>query len=90
MTTIEQRNLSPKQWEVVQIILRGNPEDGSWIDFDQLLDRCSYKPTKDTMHFTLRSLVSRGLVEKKDLEMRRGAQRRVLAPTSKAYEVARR
>ncbi len=82
------RSLSPKQWEILSHLLRGNP-DGTWLDFDQLLERCSYKPSKESMHFSLRALVNRGLIEKKPTEIRRGANRRILAPTALAFEKCR-
>lgn len=80
--------LSPKAFEVVRVIMRGNP-DGSWVDLDQLLERLSYKPSKQSMQFTLRALIKRGLIEKKPEELRREAYRRVLAPTAKAFRECR-
>ena len=79
------RTLSKKQWEIMRHIMRANP-DGSWLDLDQLVDRCSYAPSKQSMQFSIRALVNRGLIEKKDAESRRGQMRRVLAPTALAYE----
>lgn len=83
------RALSAKQWEIMEHLMRGNP-DGTWLDFDELLAKCSYKPSKESMHFSLRSLVTRGLIEKKPTEFRRGQHRRILAPTALAYEKCRR
>lgn len=74
------KSLSPKQVEIIKVLGRANP-DGSFCDFDQLLERLSYKPTKDSAHFSIRALEKRGLVEKKPRESRRGQSRRILALT---------
>jgi hypothetical protein len=78
------RSLSAKQQEILKLIVRGNP-DGSFIDLDELLDRLSYKPTKDALQFSIRHLVKRELIEKKPTELRRNAKRRVFAPTMHGY-----
>lgn len=83
------RMLSAKQWQIMDVIIRANP-DGTWVDFDQLLERLDYKPSKQSMQFSIRALLGRGLIEKKPTELRRNAQRRVFAPTSKGYEECRR
>lgn len=89
MPAVIDRALSRKQWEIIDAIMRGNP-DGTWLDFDQLLERMSYKPSKPSMHFSLRALINRGLIEKAPTELRRKQNRRVLAPTTLAYEKCRR
>lgn len=80
------RVLSAKQREIIGIIVRANP-DGTWVDLDQLIERLSYKPSKEAIQFSLRSLIDRGLIEKRDLEMRRDAERRIYAPTPKGVGV---
>lgn len=79
------RNLSAKQTEILATVIRMNP-DGTFVDLDQLLERLTYKPTKDALQFSIRHMVSRGLIEKRETELRRGAQRRVFAPTIAGYE----
>ena len=66
--------LTPKQVELLNIIQKANP-DGTLIDMDELLERASYKPTKESMHFSIRALIVRGLIEKGDREKRRHAVR---------------
>jgi hypothetical protein len=78
--------LTTKQRQIVDTILKGNP-DGSWLDFDQLLEKVPYEVSKDSMHFSLRALIVKGMIEKKDLEVRRGQPRRIIAPTGLAYQV---
>lgn len=80
--------LSAKAWEIIQVVMRGN-SDGSWVDLDQLIERLSYKPSKQSIQFSIRCLVKRGLIEKKDTEYRRGMSRRILAPTAKAFRECR-
>lgn len=81
-------DLTPKQKQIVDTIIRANP-DGTWLDFDQLIAKLPYSTTKASMHFSLRALIAKGVVEKKGLELRRGQERRILAPTARAYELRR-
>jgi DNA-binding MarR family transcriptional regulator len=80
--------LSNKAFEVMKVVIRANP-DGSWVDLDQLLERLTYKPSKQSIQFSIRALIKRGLLEKKDPEERRGASRRILAPTAKGLRECR-
>lgn len=72
--------LTPKQIEVVRVIAAGNT-DGTPADLDEILERVSYKPTKQAIQFTIRSLVEHGLIEKVGAEKRRGRQRVLIAAT---------
>lgn len=67
-------NLTPKQLELLKIIRDANP-DKTLVDLDQLIERTSYKPSKDSMHFSVRALAARELIVKTGLEKRRGRQR---------------
>ena len=78
--------LTGKQRQILDAIIMGNP-DGTWLDLDQLLEVLPYKPTKQALQFSLRFLENRSLLVKKDLEFRRGQMRRIIAPTSDAYEI---
>jgi hypothetical protein len=78
------RGLTDKQAEILKTVCRCNP-DGTFLDLDQLLDRLTYKPTKEALQFSLRFLINRGLIEKKPVELRRGAKRRVIAGTADGY-----
>lgn len=73
-------NLTKKQKQILALVLAKN-SDGTLIDFDQLVDRLPYSTTKDSMHFSIRALVSKGLVEKGPIETRRGRGRRVIGIT---------
>lgn len=72
-------NLTSKQKAILALVVQANP-DGP-VDFDQLIERLPYCPSKDSMHFSIRALVKKGLVEKGGLDVRRGRSRRLLLVT---------
>ncbi len=80
--------LTKKQMHVLSVIARGG-DDGDFLDLDQLLEKINYETTKASMHFTLRGLLRRGMIEKKDRELRRGRLRIILAPTVKGQGMVR-
>lgn len=67
------RSLTANQLELLMHVGAGGP-DGP-LDFDQLLALLSWKPTKESAQFPIRSLVKRGLLEKGELSYRRGRRR---------------
>ncbi|MCL2874763.1 MAG: hypothetical protein FWF12_00415 [Betaproteobacteria bacterium] len=80
--------MSDKQLEVLRVLVEGNT-DGSFVDMDELLERVNYKPTKASMHFSIRHLIKRDLIEKKGTEMRRGRHRSILGATVLGHHFAR-
>jgi DNA-binding PadR family transcriptional regulator len=82
------KGLTDKQMEALQLVRRG-AEAGSddLIDFDQLIDALSWKPTKQSAQFTVRALIVKGLAEKKGTQLRRGRQRVVYRLTKSGREV---
>lgn len=80
--------ITKKQAEILKTIRRRNP-DGSMIDLDQLIERLSWKPSKQSFQHSLRALVNNELVEKKGFELRRNAKRRILNLTFKGYEATK-
>ncbi|NQZ53230.1 MAG: hypothetical protein HRT93_03140 [Piscirickettsiaceae bacterium] len=72
--------LTTKQGQLMSAIVRANP-DGSFLDTDQLVMALPYETTKQSLHFSTRSLIKKGLIEKKGTEVRRGRSRQVIAPT---------
>lgn len=76
--------LTDKQEAVLTTVVKGNP-DGSFVDLDQLIDEVPYKTTKEAIQFVIRSLIKKGLMEKKDTEKRRGRRRAVLGATPEGY-----
>ncbi len=72
--------LTDKQLELMRVIISGN-EDGSPTDLDQIIERVSYQPTKQSIQFSIRALVKHELIEKLGGEKRRGRYRVIIAPT---------
>ena len=72
--------LTPKQIELLSIVTKKN-DDGSLTDLDEILERLSYKPTKDAVHFTIRSLIKHELIEKVGMEKRRDRKRVLIGAT---------
>lgn len=72
--------LTNKQLEMIAICAKPN-EDGSVTDLDQILQRVSWKPTKNAIHFSIRALIARGLIEKLPREKRRGRVRTIIGAT---------
>lgn len=82
--------LTSKQYKILTVICEGNKnESGKWdspVDFDELLERLSYRTSKESMQFSIRALVKRGLVVKGQ-ERRRGALRTTFTPTESCKQM---
>lgn len=72
--------LTKKQSELIQVIANGN-EDGTHADLDQVIERLSYNPSKQSIQFSIRALVGKELVTKGGREKRRGRMRVLIVPT---------
>lgn len=73
--------LTAKQIELLSVIVRGNGP-GQPCDIDEIVERVRYETTKQSLQFSIRALIKHGLIEKKDLEKRRGRSRRPIAATA--------
>lgn len=73
--------LTQKQVEVLRVIAAGNT-DGTDADLDEILERVSYKPTKQAIQFSIRALIEHGLIEKTGAEKRRGRKRVLITATA--------
>ncbi len=82
---MDNRRLTRKQVAILDVIMRG-AEDGGLIDMDTLLEKLPYETTKDSMQFSIRYLIRRGLVEKRPRELRRGRRRITYALTVEALK----
>ena len=84
-------SLSTKQSEILSVLIRGNGFTPTGVlvacDLDQLLMRLSYSPTKQSMQFSIRALIRRGLVFRGEHENRRNRKRVLLVPTDLARKV---
>lgn len=73
-------HLTVKQIELLTVIGARN-EDGGATDLDQILERLSYKPTKQSLQFSIRALITHGLIQKDAPEKRRGRTRTLISLT---------
>ncbi|WP_441768002.1 hypothetical protein [Klebsiella pneumoniae] len=75
--------LTDKQKDIIKTINLGH-ERGHLLDLDELLEVLPYRTTKQSMQFSLRALIKKGLVEKHDCRPREdsGYQRRTLGLTT--------
>ncbi len=80
--------MSPQMRDVLFLIIKANP-DGSFVDLDQILLGIPAKRSKQSMQFTIRSLVERGLIVKKNRETRRDRSRVTYAATLAGYQAAK-
>lgn len=72
--------LTEKQIEQLRVICPGN-SDGTDLDIDEILERLSYRTTKNSFQFSLRALINKGLVVKGARAVRRGRERQTITPT---------
>jgi len=73
-------HLTTKQIELLTTIGRRNP-DGAAVDLDQLIERLSYQPSKQSIQFSIRALIAHGLIQKDAPEKRRGRTRTLISLT---------
>ena len=82
--------MTTKQVVLMTCLADKNP-DGSCLDLDQLLnklrDEYKWETTKPSIQFSIRSLVTEGVIVKKAREKRRNRQRAVLALTDLGMKV---
>lgn len=73
-------HLTIKQIELLGVIGKRN-DDGEAVDLDQILERLSYKPTKQSLQFSIRALIAHGLIQKDAPVKRRGRTRTLISLT---------
>jgi hypothetical protein len=69
------KGVTKYQFEVLSRLREIEVETGRLSDFDQLLTRLSWTPTKESAQFTIRAVVGKGFIEKAPVETRRGRNR---------------
>lgn len=74
-------NLTIKQIALLKVVHTGNT-DGSPVDLDEILERLDYDTTKQSLQFSLRALIAKGLLEKAGTEKRRNRVRVLFELTS--------
>lgn len=80
--------LRDKQIQIICAIKKGN-DDGSVLDMDQLLEAIPYETTKESIQFSIRALIKKGVVEKAGRESRRGRSRITFKLTDSGKHVMR-
>lgn len=76
--------LTSKQVKILGTLVAGNGKhEGAFVpcDVDQLIERLDYHPSKESIQFSIRALVNKGLIEKLGTEARRGRRRVIIGPT---------
>lgn len=73
----------------MDLVTRG-ASGGALIDIDQLIEDLysehNWETTKPSIQFSLRILINHGLIEKRDLELRRGRHRRCFEATDSGFK----
>lgn len=82
-----QTRLTPHMRDILKIVVKGNT-DGSFCDLDQILGRIIMNRSKQSIQFTIRTLIKKGLIAKKDRQTRRGRSRVIIVATEMGYEMA--
>lgn len=76
--------MTNKQVKILGCLIDKNP-DGTEMDLDQLLEKLrdgyQWDTSKASIQFSLRRLISYGLIVKQDREVRRNRKRAILAVT---------
>lgn len=81
--------LTQKQKKILKAVAEGNT-DGSAIDITQLSETLDYKPSKESLQFSIRAMVGHNLIRKGDKELRRDRLQQLIVPTGygkQIYEV---
>lgn len=85
-------NLTHKQLMLLRVVVAGNGSDPVThvfepVDLDQLIERLDYEPTKQSIQFSIRALIRRGLIERGARVSRRGRRRVTIVPTTLGRQV---
>ena len=72
--------MTQKQLELLHLLYKKNP-DGTNLDIDQITEALSWKPSKQSLQFSLRALIAHGLIRKTAPELRRDRRRTVIEVT---------
>lgn len=71
----------------IQILTTLEVGESPLLDLDQLVEAVPYETTKQSMQFSVRALVGKGLIEKAGRDTRRGKSRRLLSLTKFGKEM---
>ena len=68
------RGVTAYQMEILEAV-RSHAAAGAEIDLDQMLDTLSWKPTKQSLQFSIRALIAKRMIQKTGFQVRRGRKR---------------
>ncbi|MFP5300025.1 hypothetical protein R2R70_02265 [Cobetia sp. SIMBA_158] len=74
--------LTEKQIQIISTIRAHAEVYGVDIDMNQLIESLPYKTTKESLQFSIRALIKKGMVEKGETQTRRGRRRRTFIITA--------
>lgn len=80
--------VTAKQVAILRELVKRNP-DGSYLDVQELIQRCAPGTTRGAMICSLRHLHMHGLIREDELVTRRGRRVRTYAATQKAVTMIR-
>lgn len=65
------KGITKKQFELIQTIQDVEVNAGHLVDFDELLGKLSWSPSKESAQFTIRAAIKNDYIKKMPLEVRR-------------------
>ena len=68
------RGITKNQLELLHFVIDCEA-GGAMADLDQIIDKMSWEPTKESIQFTIRAMVGKSFIEKSGLQSRRGRNR---------------
>jgi hypothetical protein len=80
--------VTPKQIAILRELVKRNP-DGSYLDVQELIQRCAPGTTRGAMICSLRHMAMHDLVREDELVTRRGRRVRTYAATQKGVNLIR-
>lgn len=69
------KGITPYQLEILKTLHAVEKETKTLTDFDQLLSRLSWGPSKASAQFTIRAVIAKSFIEKSGIQTRRGRNR---------------
>jgi DNA-binding PadR family transcriptional regulator len=80
------KGITDNQLELLKFVA-GREADGALADLDQVLEKMSWGPTKESIQFTIRAMIAKGFIEKSGLQSRRGRNRVCFKANEKGKQV---
>lgn len=77
------KGVTPYQFEALLKVREIEAASGRLADFDQVLEKLSWTPSKESAQFTIRAIIAKGFMEKMPVETRRGRNRVLYRVTEK-------